>query len=379
VDVIFWSLVTVVVFVYAGYPALLLCMPHRKTEASSQTKNEWPAVTMLISAYNEVDCIKGKLDNCTGLDYPADLLEIIVVSDASDDGTDEIVENFDDDRVSLLRMESRGGKTVGLNAGVAKARGDVVVFSDANALYRQDSIRYLVASFDDPGIGAVIGESRYGDPDSQSGQSESLYWKYETAIKRLETASGSVVGGDGAIYALRRSLYVPMADGDLSDFVNPLQVVQAGFRCVYEPRAQSYEEAADSFAGEFRRKVRIVNRAWRALWKMRAMLNPFRFGGFSLKLWAHKVLRWLVPLFLVLLVSVNILLVNTHPVYAVTLAVQVLFYALGIFGYNARHRTVQPAITRIPFYFCLVNLAAAAGLIEIFKGKSYATWNTVRG
>jgi cellulose synthase/poly-beta-1,6-N-acetylglucosamine synthase-like glycosyltransferase len=379
VEAIFWGLVAMIFFVYAGYPALLLAMPRRKNVASGQTKYEWPAVTMLISAYNEVDCIKDKLENCIGLDYPADLLEIIVVSDASDDGTDEVVENFNDDRVSLLRMESRGGKTVGLNAGVAKSRGDVVVFSDANALYRQDSIRHLVASFDDPGIGAVIGESRYGDPDSQSGQSESLYWKYETTIKRLETASGSVVGGDGAIYAVRRSLYVPMDDGDLSDFVNPLQVVQAGYRCVYEPRALSYEETADSFAGEFRRKVRIVNRAWRALWKMRTMLNPFRFGGFSLKLWAHKVFRWLVPLFLVLLIPVNLLLVNTHAVYATTISVQLLFYALGIFGYNARHRQVQPAITRIPYYFCLVNLAAAAGLIEIFKGKSYATWNTVRG
>lgn len=183
------------------------------------------------------------------------------------------------------------GKSLGNRAAVERSSGEIIVFSDANALYVPDSIKALVAPFSDDKIGAVGGESSYVEESSDSGRSESLYWRYETSIKKLESRGGSVVGGDGAIYSVRRQLYETMNAGDLSDFVNPLQVVRAGFRCIYEPAALSYEETASDFSKEYRRKVRIVNRAWRALWKMRALLNPFRYGSFAVKLWSHKVFR----------------------------------------------------------------------------------------
>lgn len=378
-EVLFWVLAALVIAVYAGYPALLYVLPRRDHRLADASDDELPDVVMLISAYNEAACIEDKLRNSVSLDYPAEKLRICVISDASDDGTDEIVRAFEADNVELLRMEDRGGKTLGLNEAVAQAEAELVVFSDANAMYESTAIRTLAESFADPDIGAVIGESTYGVPDSPSGQSESLYWRYETFVKKLESQSGSVVGGDGAIYAVRRNLYVPMAAGDLSDFVNPLQVVKAGYRCIYEPAALSYEEAAESYDGEFRRKVRIVNRAWRALWKMRAMLNPARFGMFSVKLWLHKVLRWLVPAMLVAVLIINLGLVGINRVYQVTLVLQVLFYLLAVFGYNWRHRRNQPAVTRIPYYFCLVNVAAAVGLIDVLRGRTYATWTTVRG
>jgi cellulose synthase/poly-beta-1,6-N-acetylglucosamine synthase-like glycosyltransferase len=379
VEIVFWTFVAVVAYVYAGYPLLLLLASRRAASVRDFDRASGePRVTLLISAFNEEACIAAKIENTLALDYPREALEVVVISDASDDGTDRIVAGYASRGVRLLRMPSRGGKTLGLNAGVAAAAGEIVVFSDANALYRSDAIRRLVAPFADAAIGAVIGESTYTAPDSESGRSESLYWRYETWIKALESRGGSVVGGDGAIYAVRRSLYQPMAADALSDFVNPLQVVKAGYRCVYEPRALSYEEAAADFEREYRRKVRIVNRAWRALWSMRAMLNPFRYGGFALKLWSHKVLRWWVPLALVIVFVTNVMLLSEHELYRLTMALQLAFFALAGVGYFIRRRAHQSVLLRVPFYFCLVNVAASVGLIQAMGGKSYTTWTTSR-
>jgi cellulose synthase/poly-beta-1,6-N-acetylglucosamine synthase-like glycosyltransferase len=377
VELFFWVLVALVFYIYAGYP-LLLALVTSRHDPGEPAVPHLPSVTVVISAYNEADCIAAKLDNTLALDYPRASLDIVVVSDASDDGTDEIVGRYASRGVRLLRMSKRGGKTVGLNAAVASSRSELIVFSDANAMYRVDAVRRLAAPFAEGTVGAVIGESSYTEPDTESGRSESLYWRYETWIKALESRSGSVVGGDGAIYAVRRSLYEPMAADALSDFVNPLQVVRAGYRCVYEPRALSYEEAAADFAREYRRKVRIINRAWHALLSMRGMLNPFKYGTFALKLWSHKVLRWWVFAAPVMILAANLLLLGRHWIYTVTLLLQLAFYALACGGYLFRAAQRQPFFLRIPYYFCLVNVAACVGLTQAMSGKSYTTWTTSR-
>lgn len=377
-EIIFWTLVALTGYVYFGYPALLYVLARGARTELADAEFEPPEVSLLISAFNEEDCIAEKLDNSLQLDYPDELLEIIVISDASDDRTDDIVRSYADRGVKLLRMEHRGGKTLGLNAGVENARAEVIIFSDANAMYTRDAVKYLVTPYADDTVGAVIGESTYVEPDDDSGRSESLYWRYETAIKRFESALGSVVGGDGAIYSVRKQLFIPMSADALSDFVNPLQVVEQGWRCVYEARAVSVEEVAGSFEKEFKRKVRIVNRAWRALWRLPGMLNPIRHGSFALKLWSHKVLRWLVPFMLVGIFVVNLLLVADGPIYLLTLVVQMLFYALATIGFRNRQRVEQPALLHVPFYFCLVNYACAIGLIEGLLGRSYVTWTTAR-
>ena len=226
-ELIFWLCAALVVYVYVGYP-LLLKLVHLlagRTPAHEPTRE--PTLTLVISAFNEEASIREKLDNTLQLDYPSERLQVLVVSDASDDRTDDIVREYEGRGVGLVRMTERGGKTVGLNAALREASGEVVVFSDANAMYRRDALRRLAAPFADPAVGAVVGESTYHDSETASEASESLYWKYETAIKRLESETGSVVGGDGAIYAIRRSLYVPMRADALSDFVNPLQIVKA--------------------------------------------------------------------------------------------------------------------------------------------------------
>jgi len=376
---LFWFQLSLVVYVYAGYPLLLALARAlgggRRVAIDEQVL---PPVTLVVSAFNEAAVIGEKIENCLDLDYPSDKLQIVVVSDASDDGTDEVVKGYAAHGVKLLRMADRGGKTLGLNAAVAGAGGEVVVFSDANAMYGRDVIRKLVRNFADPAIGAAVGESTYVDPEVESERSEGLYWRYETTIKRLESSVGSVVGGDGAIYAVLKDLYVPMRADALSDFVNPLQIVQAGRRCVYEPAARSYERAADNFSKEFRRKVRIVNRAWRALWRMKALLNPFRHGFFAFELLSHKLLRWLVPAFLAGLFAVNLALLESGSVYRLAMAGQVVFYLLAFVGYTQRHRAKIPSLLSVPYYFCLVNIASALGILDAFRGKTYTTWSTAR-
>lgn len=378
IEIAFWFLAALVLYVYVGYPLALYAVSRLVRAITSELPDNLPAVTLLISAFNEKDCIAEKLENCLDLDYPRELLEIVVISDRSSDGTDEIVEGFETRGIKLLRMQERGGKTMGLNAAVARSASDMVVFSDANAMYRRDAIRALIAPFTDPAVGAVVGESTYAEVDSDAGESESLYWRYEIAIKTLESRVSSVVGGDGAIYAVRRSLYKPMGADVLSDFVNPLQVVEQGYRCVYEPNAVSVEEVAGSFDKEFSRKVRIVNRAWRATMSMKRLLNPFRFRLFSWQLLSHKLLRWLVPAFLLLLLALNVLLLNEGVIYRVVLAGQSIFYVLATVGMVLRKNMDLNLVLYVPYYFCLVNVACARGIVEAYLGKTYTTWSTAR-
>lgn len=376
--ILFWSMAALVAYVYAGYPLLLLGMRALVGTRAIGRNDERPTITLIVSAYNEAAVIAAKLANSLALDYPADRLHIVVVSDASTDHTDAIVRAIGDSRVSLLRMPTRGGKTSGLNAAVAASQSEVIVFSDANAMYGREALTALVRNFGDPRVGAVVGESDYTHSDAGADEHESLYWRYEGLIKRLESALGSVVGGDGAIYAIRRSLFRPMPAAALSDFVNPLQIVRAGYRCVYEPAARSVESGAGDFAREFRRKVRIVNRGWRALRLVGGLLNPVRFGFFSLELLSHKVLRWLVPVFLLVLLAANFLLLGRGALYAAALAAQLLLYVLALLGYALQDRGQLPRVLALPFYFVMVNLASARGIAEAFMGRTYTAWTTAR-
>jgi cellulose synthase/poly-beta-1,6-N-acetylglucosamine synthase-like glycosyltransferase len=377
-EVVFWVLGGLIAYVYAGYPLLLALLTGFGLRRPIATGAGEPGVTLLVSAFNEAEVIAAKIENSLALDYPRAQLDIVVISDASDDGTDAIVERYAPQGVRLLRMNERGGKTLGLNAAVRIARGEIVVFSDANAMYQRDALRKMVRNFADPEVGAVVGESTYAEAEGGAQQSEGLYWKYETAIKRLETQLGSTVGGDGAIYAIRRVLYRDMRADALSDFVNPMQIVMSGRRCIYEPEARSVEEAAEGFDKEFRRKVRIVNRAWRATWTLPALLNPLRFGWFSLQLVSHKLLRWLMPLFLVGFLVVNLLLIDSGVVYRASFLIQLVLYGLALLGYFARGGKSLPRALSVPYYFCLVNIASARGIIEAYRGRTYTTWATPR-
>lgn len=378
-ELLFWICCALIVWVYAGYPAFLWCCARWWRAVSAHRGEIEPRVTLIISAYNEAGVIRKKLENSLALAYPRDKSEILVVSDASSDATDGIVNEYQSRGVRLLRMAQRGGKTLGLNEAVKNAAGDIVIFSDANAMYDAQVVRMFVRNFADPAVGCVTGESRYNVHEaSDSANSENLYWRYELAIKRLESQVGSLVGGDGAIYAIRKQLYRPMQASDLSDFVNPLQIAAQHYRNVYEPEAICYEDGAESFDKEFQRKVRIVNRAWRGLWRVRQVMNPLRYGFFALEIWSHKLLRWLVPIFMALALASNLVLLQRAPLYLALGTAHLGFYAMAAIGWL---RSQQPAISRlfyVPYYFCMVNYASLLGILHNYRGETFTMWQTVR-
>lgn len=376
--ILFWASVGLILWVYAGYPLLLWLLQRLLAPRAVQQRPIEPHVTLIVSAYNEAEVIRAKIANSLALDYPRSKLEVLVISDCSADGTDDIVREYEGQGVRLLRMNERGGKTLGLNAGVPAAQGEIIIFSDANAMYHPQVVRNIVRNFADPQVGCVTGESRYNlDGATDSTESENLYWRYELALKQMESRIGSLVGGDGAIYAIRKSLYRPLQAADLSDFVNPMQISLQGYRNVYEPEAVSFENGADTFDQEFRRKVRIVARAWRGLLRVRPVLNPFRFGFFTLQVFSHKLLRWLIPVFMLGALLANFFLLHS-PFYLFTGIVQAFFYVLAGIGLLQSHRAEVARVFYVPYYFCLVNYASLLGILSYYRGQSFTTWQTVR-
>jgi len=334
---------------------------------------------MLISAYNERGVIEGKIQNTLALDYPPDLLTNLIVSDCSDDGTDEIVLRYASQGVQLVRLSERLGKSIGLNLGVQKAAGEILIFSDANAIYQPDAIGLLVRHFSDPRVGYVVGNARYTERSSKTASeaSEGLYWKLETWLKEKESDFGSVVGGDGAIYAMRRELYTPLRLTDINDFLNPLQIIVRGYRGVYEPSAICFEEASDTFEKEFRRKVRIVSRSLNAVRRAPRVLLPWTQPRHWLALISHKILRWFAPLFLFIALIANLTLWPS-PFYRVTACLQLGFYLLAAIGWAVESRGAAPRFLYLPYYFSLINWASMLGIFKCLTGSLTPTWQTIR-
>lgn len=380
IKLIFWLSLIVSLYIYIGYPALLSFVRLFYRRKRHPDHACFPLVTLIVSAYNEEKVIGEKIRNALSLDYPSDRLEIMVVSDASSDKTDDIVRQFKDRGVKLIRMPERRGKTFGLNKAVQEARGEILVFSDANAIYDKNALKELVKFFADATVGYVVGKAEYYENlDKLAGKQENIYWKYELKIKELESDINSVVGGDGAIYAVRKDLYEPLAADDINDFVNPLQVICKGYQGVFNPNAVCREDAAGDFEKEFYRKKRIVNRSWRAVLKMRCILNPFKSGLFWWELFSHKILRWYWWLFAILLLISNILLYPAGAFYRVFLLAQLGFYLLVVVGWlGMKFRINLPSILMVPFYFIEVHIASMIGIFESFFGKKYQTWNTAR-
>ena len=370
------ALCGVVVYVYAGYPALIALLgtlrprPIRKDDST-------PGVTVIIPAYNEAAHIGATIENKLAQNYPSDKLQIIVVSDCSDDGTDEIVAKYESEGVTLIRQEERRGKTAALNLAVPEARGEILVFSDANSMYDENAVRALVANFADPQVGYVTGKMVYVTTVGSS-VSEGCggYMKYENAVRRMETKIGSIVGVDGGVDAARAELYREIEPSQLPDFVLPLNVVESGYRVVYEPEAVLREDALSAADDEYRMRVRVSLRAFRALWHKRALFNIFRFGLFSAQLFSHKLLRYLVGPVMAAIFTLTFLVdADWQPWF---LAAQVVFYAMAGVGYLLNRAGRETGAFNYPFYFVLINLAAFAALLGFVRGKRQATW-TPRG
>ncbi len=374
---LFWACAAVLVYVYVGYPAVLgiiaLFVRRKKVEPGYL-----PFISFLIAAYNEETGIRRKLEETLALDYPADKFEVLVLSDGSTDGTDEIVKSFSDPRVRLLRMEPRRGKTSAQNRGVRESQGEILVFSDATTAYHPQALRYLAAAFQDPEVGAVTGRNQFFDPegDSPTGFGTIAFWSYENIIKTLQSRIRTLSGCVGCIYAVRKGVYTDLPEELSSDLAQPLWVVRKGYRVVFEDRALAHEETTKSLGVEFSMRVRVVTGGMWGVLRVPDVLKPWRFGWISFQLFSHKVLRWLVPFFLILMFLSSAMLAK-HPWYGSAFFLQAFFYVWALVSMVV---PVQRGwkVLGIPLYFCVLNSAALCSVIELFRGEKYVTWETVR-
>lgn len=374
-QIVFWLAALGLATPLIIYPISLygLSRLRRPKSAGSAT----PTATLVISAYNEAEVIGEKITNALASRYDRERLEVMVISDASSDETDDIVQGFSEENVQLCRQEFRFGKSAGLSRFCPEAAGDILIFTDANAIFQKDAIAKLLRHFDDPQVGYTVGRQVYHREENQSARSENTYWSMELILKEWESRLSSVVGADGAIYALRKELFEPLVAEDINDFLLPLKVVAAGYRGVFDPEAECYEWAAPSFQGEFRRKYRIVNRSLRAVLKVPKTLSPFHVGWFAYQLWAHKVLRWLSPAFLLILfVTSALLALGGSFWYGLALGAQLAGYGCaGLYAIPALRRW---KLCYLAYYFLLVNCAAAIGILLLLSGKTIGTWNPQR-
>jgi cellulose synthase/poly-beta-1,6-N-acetylglucosamine synthase-like glycosyltransferase len=376
---IFWAAIGILIYIYLGYPLLVFLLGgicRREVRKSDQC----PHVSIVIAAFNEETHIRQTVENKLRLEYPEDRLEILVVSDGSTDGTDSIVRNFDSRRIRLFRQEPRQGKTAALNMAVQEAKGDIVVFSDANSIYSTDALKNLVANFSDDSVGYVTGKLIYGRPGgSKIGDGCTKYMRYENLLREYETRIGSIVGVNGGIDAVRKTLYEPMNPEQIPDFILPLKVVEKGFRVVYDPDAVLMEDALKGSSDEYSMRVRVALRALNAIKDMYHLMNPFRYRFFAWQFFSHKTLRYLAFLFLVIAYASNLVLLKREGIYLAAFVAQTLLYLFALAGWFTEMAKKESGMFYLPFYFCLLNVASAEAFVKMLQGRRQVIWNPRKG
>jgi cellulose synthase/poly-beta-1,6-N-acetylglucosamine synthase-like glycosyltransferase len=376
VELVFWLAAAVVLYSWLVYPALIAFLSTVRPAPAVRREAIEPSVTVLLVVRDEERHLEGKLRNLLALDYPREKLEVLVVSDGSVDRTESIAAAFAEDGVTLLPLSPPRGKASCLNHAVPLARGEVLVMTDARQALAADAVRQLVACLGDPAVGAVSGELHLASSPGQGAQGVGWYWKYEKLIRRSESRFDSTVGVTGALYVLRKELFVRLDPrAILDDVLVPMEVVLAGRRVVFEPLARATDRLTEDPAHEYRRKVRTLAGNYQLLALRPALLDPFRNRLFF-QLVSHKLSRLAVPWCLLVLLAGSAVLALARPgaVYRVALALQALFYLLAAAGW-ARARARRPSrLTALPYALVLLNLAAASALLGFVRGSQTAAW-----
>lgn len=372
-EVVFWICLLGIVYAYFGYPLVLMLLGWLKDvlldrENALYTENEAPSLSVIIPAHNEGEVIAEKLRNTLSLYYPGEL-EIVVISDGSVDNTAEVVQTFcNDDRLIFLNLKERKGKANALNMGLEKARGEIIVFSDASIILDEQALWEIAQPFAESTIGCVSGEDLI-----KEGGGESLYGKYELYLRNQESRIGSIVGASGSFYAQRKHLVKTFLEGGAPDFLSVLNTVEKGYRAISTSSAFGHMTAVASTKDEFQRKVRTLIRGMTALFEKKSLLNPYRYPMFSFFLISHKLMRWWVPFFLLGLLGFNGFLID-QPFYLVFLCLQGGFYLLATLVYLQ----VQPVVGSLPgkvaLYFTVVNTAILFAWIRYFSGVRQEIW-----
>jgi cellulose synthase/poly-beta-1,6-N-acetylglucosamine synthase-like glycosyltransferase len=373
---IFWICTATVIAVYIGYPILIFVLSRlfgRNPLPPRQVADELPSVSLLIAAFNEEIEIEARILNALALDYPRDKLEIVIASDGSTDRTNDIVRKYAAQGVRLFAYEQNRGKTTVLNTSVPQLRGEIVVLSDANTHMAADAVRRLASWFRDSAIGVVCGRLVLTDP--RTGRNvDGVYWKYETFLKKCESRLGALLGSNGAIYAIRKSLFPFVRPGTLiDDFVIPLDAKrQSGCRIIYDTRAVACEETAPTIRAEFRRRVRIGAGGYQSIGMLWPLLSPVH-GWVAMTFFFHKILRWTCPFFLIGSLATNAVLLGS-PLYDWLFAGQVGFYAAALAGNWIPARPRWLRYLRLPTLFTSMNIALFFGFFRWLFGKNTGVW-----
>jgi len=376
-EIIFWLSLFAVIYPYSGYPSLLWVLSVIRNNPVTK-KDITPFVSLIISAYNEEKVIAGKIENSLKLDYPEDLLEIAIISDGSTDLTDDIIFKYAkrDNRIRPFIVSVNKGKTNCLNDFVPFLKGDVILFTDANSLFDVDVIHNIVRPFADPMVGFVTGITRYFTiSGGQRTESINVYSRFELFIKYLESKIGSCVGADGAIFAIRKKLFVPMNPHDINDLVIPMSIIKQGYRGIVEKNAFCREQATEETAGVFSRQVRITARTLRAIFNYRLLLNPFKYPIFSFEVFSHKLMKFTAPFWMILIFMANVYLAATGILfYQFVMALQIFFYLFAFIGFFKKKDGGIWRLFDLSFSYFMVNLAYAVGWFKYFSKETYTYW-----
>jgi cellulose synthase/poly-beta-1,6-N-acetylglucosamine synthase-like glycosyltransferase len=379
---IFWICSFIVFYSYFGYALLsYLLVKILRRPLPVFDKSFIPEVSIIIAAYNEKDFITDKIKNTLQLDYPPDKLQIIVVTDGSDDGTEQLIKEFPE--VKHLHIPERNGKIAAVDRAMAFVETSFVIFTDANTFINKDAIKKIIRHFKSDKVGGVAGEKRVQNK-KQGGmiaEGEGLYWKYESFLKKLDSQLYSVVGAAGELYAIRKELYqsVPK-DTIIEDFYLTLKIAAGGFKIVYEPEAFSIESSSVSVPEELKRKIRIAAGGIQSIIRLKNLLNPFRYGLLSFQYISHRVLRWtLAPLSIVLIFISNYILAYYQiPFYRMIFILQSIFYIMATLGMFLENSRVRIKLFFIPFYFLIMNYAVYVGFLRHLKGTQSVLWEKAK-
>jgi cellulose synthase/poly-beta-1,6-N-acetylglucosamine synthase-like glycosyltransferase len=386
--ILFWFFFCAIVYTYAGYTFVLFLLAlsnrifHR--DKNKKTVPFEPGITLIIPAYNEADYIKLKVENSFSLDYPKEKLQILWVTDGSDDKSNELLATYPG--LKVIHESKRRGKIHAMNRAIKHVDTPIVVFTDANTMLNHQSIREMVEFFADDRVGCVAGEKRISSSEKEKavGAGEGLYWQYESLIKTLESETGSAIGAVGELFAIRRDLYEEVKeDSILDDFTISLQIARKGYHIKYAPLAWGTETASVSISEEIKRKVRIATGGIQTLLRMTALLNPLRHGLLSFKYISHKVLRWtLVPFSFPLMLLLNIIIISTPvlsgPVYLILFFLQCIFYLFVLTGALLHNVKLSAKFLFAPYYLFIMNYSSLKGLFCYFSGKYSVNWIKVK-
>ena len=389
--ILFWLCIALVSYTYIGYGLVAWILVKVRKVLGKQFKKYndpsfMPKVTLVIPAYNEMSCINTKVKNTFGLDYPADKIEVLFVTEGSNDGTTEYIQSLANvySNLRLIDGDTRRGKIEAMNIAIKTITTPIVIFTDANTNLNHQVVRNIVRHFQDPKVGAVAGEKRIETEGSEAaaGAGEGLYWKYESFLKKLDTELFSVVGAAGELFAVRTDLFGEVEkDTLLDDFMVSLRIAAEGYRVIYEPDAYASERPSFSIQDEMKRKVRIAAGGFQSIVRLDFLLNIFRYGLLSFQYVSHRAMRWAVAPFclpLIFLLNIALFLTNTGSFYRLIMLVQIAFYLMAIIGYYLENQKIRVKLLFVPFYFSFMNYCAIKGYFRYRNGLTSGIWEKVK-